>query len=89
MVEQKRIKRIDQTMPYSYYVDKKPDVIKRLNDNWIRLWIVKNLKSWEKMIVYDYKTYSVKNTATGIVKEYCLFDVKVPSIEKIQEELKC
>lgn len=61
----------------------------RINENWIRLWISKNLKSWESLVNYDYKTYSVKNTATGVIKEACLFDVKTPSIENIREGLKC
>jgi hypothetical protein len=77
-------------MPYCYYIDdKRPDIIKRVNENWARLWIIKSLKSWEQIVSYDYKIYAVKNTVTGTIKEYCLFDLNVPSIEKIQGELKC
>ena len=89
LAEAKRIKRCDFTMPYSYYVDKPDNIVKRLQENWVRIWIIKGLRSWEQMVSYDYKTFTVKNTATGIVREMCVFDIAVPSIEKIREELRC
>ena len=89
LTEAKRIKRCDYTMPYSYYYEKPENIVRRLQDNWVRLWITKQLRSWEHIISYDYKTFIVKNTITGSVKETCLFDIEIPGIEKIREDLRC
>jgi hypothetical protein len=50
---------------------------------------MKTAKNWEHVISYDYRTYIMKNTATGATKEICLFDVKTPTIEEIKGSLKC
>jgi hypothetical protein len=85
LVEQKRIKRCTQTVPYSYHVDFKGDVLTRINQNWVRLWLMKTLKSGFKIVDFDYKTYTVynewkKETKVELVPEYR---------EKMKEEVKC
>ncbi len=89
LVEQKRIKRCVQTVPYSYYVLPQDNIITRINENWVRLWITHHLKSWERIDKWDYKTYIVVNNVTKAIKEYLISDINTPSIDKIREEFKC
>lgn len=44
-----------------------------ININWVRLWLNKRI-SWERVESFDYQalTATVKNTVTGIVKDYRL-----------------
>lgn len=88
LVNAKRIKRCTQTVPYSYYITAQQDIVRRINENWIRLYIEKSLKTWQRIVKYDYRTYIVLNTATGEQKEYCLFDMDF-DVDKIKEGLTC
>lgn len=90
LVKEKRIKRCKHTVPYSYYIDDKPkNIIRRLEENWIRLWITKSRHAGERIVKYDYQTYIAVNMLTGTVKEYLIVDIKTPSVETIKEGLKC
>jgi hypothetical protein len=60
-------------------------VLTRINQNWVRLWLIKTLKSGFKIVDFDYKTYTVynewkKETRVELVPEYR---------EKMKEEVKC
>lgn len=69
------IKRSTQTVPYSYFVDKQKEPLKRLGTNWARLWLRHRRKSWERL-EFDYLTNTaiLTNTATGAVKELHLVE---------------
>jgi hypothetical protein len=100
LLDLKRIKRSTYTLPYAYYIDLPTDLIDRLNRNWIRLWVIKNLHSWERLEYWDYQTYRIRNTVKNTVQEYTLTDkplkllddkvviVEESLINKIKEELK-
>ena len=85
---QKRINRCTSTVPYSYFVVPQKDILGRIDQNWVRLSVVKSLKTWERISKYDYRTYIVLNTWEGGTREVCLFDIKT-DIEKIKGELRC
>lgn len=74
----KRVKRTRENLgqPYCYYIDRKPEQLEhRLGVNWIRLWLMKRLKSWEQIYCWNYEVnygalrpdglLGIKNTATG------------------------
>ena len=81
LTEMGKVKRSRENLgqPYWYYIDKKPVQIEhRLGMNWIRLWLMKNLKSWEKIYSFDYEInygqlrpdglIGIKNSQTGKYK---------------------
>ena len=68
--------REDLGQPYRYYIDKKPVQIEhRLGVNWIRLWLLSRMKSWEQVYYFGYEINygplrpdgltGIKNTLTG------------------------
>jgi hypothetical protein len=76
-------------------VEKQKDILQRINDNWVRLWVIKKLPSWEILQEYDYKSYTVKSVATNNIKQIHIVDkplfgsneIVPPPVEKIKEML--
>lgn len=101
LLDLKRIKRSTYTLPYCYYVDLPSDLLDRLQRNWVRLWVIKKLHSWEKLEHWDYQSYIIRNTVKNTVTEYTLADKPMKFLDdkvvvvceslvsKIKEELKC
>lgn len=70
-----KIKRFHEVigLPYIYSLSK-PDNV-RLTLNWLRIWLVKRLKSWEVIETFDYETNTciIKNTVQNTIKTYNFF----------------
>jgi hypothetical protein len=105
---QKRMQRLTETgkvkrtrenlgQPYCYYYERKPGQIDhRLGMNWIRLWLMKRLKSWEQMYSFDYEInygllrpdgmISIKNITTGQYKFiYIEYDRGFNKFDKVEK----
>lgn len=67
-----KLKRIREAieLPYSYFI-KKCDAT-RIAINWLRIWLMKRLKSWEVLEAFDYEssTAIVRNFVGNSVKTY-------------------
>lgn len=62
-------------MPYLYYINNQKEPLKRIGVNWVRLWIERRSKSWERTSFdYDECICTVTNTVTGSTKEYLITD---------------
>jgi hypothetical protein len=75
MTQKGKVRRIREAIetPYSYYLKRyEPE---RITLNWLRLWLLKRLKSWEVMEAFDYSTNTclIRNTAMNTVKTYNVF----------------
>lgn len=68
----KRIREMLET-PYCYYI--KQYSYERMAINWVRLWLSKQLKSWEKINEFDYDNNicRVINTVTCGIKTYNVY----------------
>lgn len=77
LVQQGRIKRNTQTSPYFYYTVVYKDPLQRIEINWVRMWLDRIRKSWER-ISFDYNesTCTVINTVRNTSKEYRISHTK-------------
>lgn len=70
LTDKGKVKRYREAIeiPYIYSLGKHD--IERLVLNWLRIWILRRLKSWEVIELFDYEmnTCSIRNTATGGIK---------------------
>lgn len=59
-------------LPYIYCIGKADTV--RLTLNWLRIWLLRRLKSWEVIEEFDYSTNtcSIRNTIAGSVRTYTI-----------------
>ncbi|MBP2643447.1 MAG: hypothetical protein H6Q67_1334 [Firmicutes bacterium] len=58
LAELKKVKKSRDSIgePYIYYAEKKPGQIEhRLGVNWVRVWLLANLRSWEKAYSFHYE----------------------------------
>lgn len=72
-----RLKRDRDSMdrPYYYYTQRQGQASHRLGVNWVRLWLMRNLKSWEVLHSFEYEVdygtlrcdgfAAIKNKVTG------------------------
>ncbi len=107
-IAQRRLKRLHDTkrlkrgrmtfdQPYYYYLGKAPGQVEhRLGVNWVYIWIIKQLKSWEILhsLEYevDYKTFrmdalvTVRNKVTGKLKLFYIeMDRSDNNFNKVQQ----
>ena len=75
MAKKGKLKRCREAIetPYSYYLKRyEPE---RIALNWVRIWMIRRLKSWEILESFDYGTITaiVRNTVAGTVKTYNVF----------------
>jgi len=67
--------RAELGQPYCYYMEKPMQLEHRLGVNWMRLWLLSQLKSWERVYSFNYEInygplrpdglIGIKNTVTG------------------------
>lgn len=77
LVQQNKIKRSTQIIPYFYYIDIPKNPLGRISINWARLWLDGRIKSWERTLFdYSTNTYTVINTVTGVTKYYYITEQK-------------
>jgi hypothetical protein len=100
LLDLKLIKRSTYTLPFCYYIEPVTDFIDRLNRNWVRLWVIRNLRAWESLVYWDYASYRIRDAANNKVIEYTLTDkplkflddkvviVESDFVDKIKEELR-
>lgn len=55
-------------MPYAYFINKYD--YSRLMLNWVRIWILKRLPTWEMLENFDFNTATIRNTFTNAIKTY-------------------
>ena len=70
LTDKGKIKRFRESveLPYMYSIGK-PDIV-RLVVNWLRIWILKRLKSWEVLEEFDYQsgTCTIRNAVAGNIR---------------------